>query len=71
MMATIFGTKVNVISWICVSAWKNAMNKPTPKASAMIGPDPYRTTRYIWVSTEYVSLSLTPLPRQIGIRRTS
>ena len=37
-MATIFGTKVNVISWICVSAWNRAMTMPTTMAVSTAGP---------------------------------
>ena len=38
-IATIFGTKVRVISWTCVSAWTSAMPTPTTIATITAGPD--------------------------------
>jgi len=38
-IAAILGTKVSVISWICVKAWKNAITKPTAKATIRTGAD--------------------------------
>ena len=38
-IATIFGTKVSVISWTCVSAWTSAMPTPTTIATSTAGPD--------------------------------
>src|ERR1700730_14418125 len=38
-MAMIFGTKVSVISWICVSACKSGMMAPTSIEAATDGPE--------------------------------
>ena len=37
-MATIFGMKVRVISWTCVSAWNRAIEMPTTMATSTAGP---------------------------------
>src|SRR5262245_58000366 len=37
--ATIFGTKTSVLSWICVSAWRKPIPRPTISAIAKAGPE--------------------------------
>ncbi|MNT63463.1 hypothetical protein D3C72_2012800 [compost metagenome] len=44
-MATIFGTKVRVISWTWVSAWMSAMVTPTIIAASTAGPDATSTVQ--------------------------
>jgi hypothetical protein len=47
--ATILGTKTNVISWICVTAWKILMASPITRPISSIGADIKRVT--LMVST--------------------
>src|SRR5262245_11199529 len=42
-MTTILGTKVSVISWTWVNAWKSAITMPTAIAAATAGPDAMMT----------------------------
>src|SRR5690606_952241 len=47
-MATSFGTKVSVISLICVAAWKMLMIRPVTSAARNSGADTIRVTSTAW-----------------------
>ena len=65
----IFGTKVSVISWICVSAWRKEMARPTTSASSMIGAPSLSATTMVWWASSMASALFTEraAAAQIGI----
>ena len=54
-MTIIFGTKVRVISWICVNAWKNEIARPTTSASSIAGAPSFKATMIASRATERAS----------------
>ena len=56
-IATIFGTKVSVISWIWVSAWTSAMPTPTSMAAATAGPEAVSTVQIAYWTMSSASAS--------------
>src|SRR5882672_7145717 len=64
MMATIFGTKVKVISWTCVSAWMRAMPMPTTMATSTTGADAVSTVHTAYWTMSRASASFMGLARR-------
>src|SRR5579864_6242583 len=63
----ILGTKVRVISWICVSACKNEITRPTARAMSMIGAPSLSATTIVSCAMSMASVAFTRASdRQLG-----
>src|SRR5690606_20904343 len=62
-IATIFGTKVRVISWTWVSAWTSAMPTPTIMAAATAGAEATSTVQIAYWTMSRASASFKAVLR--------
>src|ERR1700730_9759030 len=60
-MTSTLGTKVSVISWICVSACRKAMPRPTASAISMIGAPSFNETTMVSCAMSMTSVGLIRL----------
>src|SRR5690348_15134685 len=58
-MTNIFGTKVSVISWICVKACRKAMARPMTSARSMIGAPSLSVTMIVSCARSTASAAFT------------
>ena len=76
MMTMIFGTKVSVISWIWVSAWKSETTRPMPSARSITGAPSLSETMIAsramsMASPGFIAAAAPLATDQIGMRRIS
>src|SRR4029079_18365708 len=57
-IARIFGTKISVCSWICVSAWNNDTTTPTTRPTTISGDD---TTTMVQIASRATSRVSAPV----------
>src|SRR3954470_18896208 len=67
-IARIFGTKINVCSWICVSAWNSDTTTPTTRPTTIRGDD---TITMVQIASRATSRVSGPVIAQSSIQVSS